>query len=64
MGSYSLLQGIFLTEGSNLTQGSTLGLLHCQQILYRLSHQGSPWKGRLWGSNPQAAQYHVGGVLG
>ena len=22
------------------------------------------WKGRLWGSNPQAAQYHVGGVLG
>ena len=34
--SHSLLQGIFLTQGSNL------GLLHCRQILYHLSHQGSP----------------------
>ena len=33
---YSLLQGIFLTQGSNP------GLLHCRQILYYLSHQGSP----------------------
>ena len=31
------LQGIFLTQGSNL------GFLHCRQILYHLSHQGSPW---------------------
>ena len=31
-----LLQGIFLT------QGSKPGLLHCRQILYYLSHQGSP----------------------
>ena len=31
-----LLQGIFLTQRSNL------GLLHCRQILYHLSHQGSP----------------------
>ena len=31
-----LLQGIFPTQGSNL------GLLHCRQTLYRLSHQGSP----------------------
>ena len=30
------LQGIFLTQGSNL------GFLHCRQILYHLSHQGSP----------------------
>ena len=30
------LQGIFLTQGSNL------GLLHCRQTLYRLSHHGSP----------------------
>ena len=30
-----LLQGIFLTQGSNL------GLLHCRQILYHLGHQGS-----------------------
>ena len=41
MGCHSLLQGIFLTQGSNLflTQGSNLGLLHCKQILYHLSHQ-------------------------
>ena len=25
-----------------LTQGSNLGLLHCRQILYQLSHQGCP----------------------
>ena len=25
-----------------LTQGSNLGLLNCRQILYQLSHQGSP----------------------
>ena len=36
VGSYSLLLGIFPTQGSNL------GLLHCRQILYCLSHQGSP----------------------
>ena len=32
----SLLQGIFPTVGSNP------GLLPCRQILYQLSHQGSP----------------------
>ena len=37
VGSYSLLQGIFLTQGWNQ------GLLHCRQILYCLSHQGSCW---------------------
>ena len=36
VGCNSILQGIFLTQGLNL------GLLHCRQILYRLSHQGSP----------------------
>ena len=35
VGSQSLLQGIFLTQGSNL------GLPHCRQILYPLSHQRS-----------------------
>ena len=35
VGSHSLLQGIFPTQGLNL-------LLHCRQILYRLSHHGSP----------------------
>ena len=36
VGSRSLLQGIFPTQGSNL------GLLHCRRILYSMSHQGSP----------------------
>ena len=36
VGSHSLLQGIFPTQGSNP------GLPHCRQILYQLSHQGSP----------------------
>ena len=36
VGSLSLLQGIFPTQGWNP------GLLHCRQILYQLSHQGSP----------------------
>ena len=35
VGNHSLLQGIFPT------QGSTLGLLYCRQILQHLSHQGS-----------------------
>ena len=34
--SLSLLQGIFPTQGSNP------GLPHCGQILYHLSHKGSP----------------------
>ena len=36
VGSRSFLQGIFPTQGSNPT------LLHCRQILYQLSQQGSP----------------------
>ena len=36
VGSFSLLQEIFPTQGSNP------GLLHCRQILYQLSHKGSP----------------------
>ena len=36
MGCHAFLQGIFPTQGSNL------GLLHCRQILYHLSHLGSP----------------------
>ena len=44
VGSHSLLQGIFSTQGSNP------GLLHCRQILYHLSHQGTPVSGiaRVW----------------
>ena len=43
--SLSLLQGIFLTQGSNP------GLPHCRKIFYQLSHQGSP---RIleWGAYP------------
>ena len=36
VGSSSLLQGVFPTQGSNP------GLLHCRRILYQLSHKGSP----------------------
>ena len=35
VGSLSLLQGIFPTQGLNP------GLPHCRRILYQLSHQGS-----------------------
>ena len=35
VGSLSLLQGIFPTQGSNP------GLPHCRQILYQFSHKGS-----------------------
>ena len=42
VGSHSLLQGIFPTQGLNP------GLLHCRQILYCLSQQGClkywPWR--------------------
>ena len=37
LGSHSLLQGIFLTQGLNP------GLLHCRQILHCLSQEGSPY---------------------
>ena len=36
VGILSLLQGIFLTQESNW------GPLHCRQILYQVSYQGSP----------------------
>ena len=32
----------FFREGVFPTQGSNQGLLHCRQILYQLSHKGSP----------------------
>ena len=42
VGSHSLLQGIFLTLGSNP------GLLHCRQVLYHMSHQGNPYADRIF----------------
>ena len=44
--SLSLLQQIFLTKESNQ------GFLHCRQILYQLSFQGSP--------NPYIQETHFG----
>ena len=41
MGCHSLLWGIFPTQRLNL------GHLHCRQMLYRLSHQGSKHKERI-----------------
>ena len=38
VGSLSLLQGIFPTQGLNQR------LLYCRRILYQLSHQGNPFK--------------------
>ena len=37
VGCHTLLQGIFPTQGSNPC------FPHCRQILYHLSHHGSPW---------------------
>ena len=37
VGCHALIQGTFPTQGSNP------GLPHCRQILYHLSHQGSPF---------------------
>ena len=51
VGCHFLLQGIFLTEGSNL---HFLCLLHCRQILYPLSHQGSPQMSRT-----QSKSFHI-----
>ena len=59
VGCHALLQGIFLNQGSNL---HLLCLLHCRQILYPLSHVGSPFMcltiveqnvipGRSWNNN-------------
>ena len=50
VGSLSLLQGIFPTQGSNPA------LLHCKWILYQLSHQASP---RLleWVAYPFSSRY-------
>ena len=38
VGSHSLLQGIFPTQGLNQ------GIPRCRQIIYHLSHQGSPFR--------------------
>ena len=67
VGSLSLLQGIFPSQGSNP------GLPHCRKILYQLSHQGSPrileWvaypflRGSSWPRNQTRVSYIAGGSL-
>ena len=55
VGCHFLLQEIFLTQGSNP------GLLHCRQMLYRLSHQGSWQQSLLWfqQSGVKARPHHL-----
>ena len=67
VGSVSLLQGIFPTQGSNP------GLPHCRRILYQLSHKGSPrileWvgypfsSGSSWPRNWTRVSYVAGGFF-
>ena len=42
VGCHFLVQGIFLTQGLNL------GLPHCRQILYHLSHREAQMLERVW----------------
>ena len=57
LGSHSLLQGNFTTQGLNP------GLLHCKQIVYDLSHQGSPTFGTppRWAIGPWSLHMPSGG---
>ena len=53
VGSLSLLQGIFPTQGSNP------GLPHCRWILYQLSHKRSPLTLRVGYKSPLSHQLHL-----
>ena len=58
VGGLSLLQGILPTQGLNP------GLLHCRQILYQLSHKGSPrileWVAYPFSSRSSRPRYWTG----
>ena len=58
VGSLPLLQGIVPTQGSNP------GLPHCRQILYQLSHKGSPrileWVAYLFSSRSSRPRNRTG----
>ena len=58
VGNLSLLRRIFPTQGSNP------GLLHCKQILYQLSHQGSPrilkWPAYLFSNRSSQSRNQTG----
>ena len=53
VGTLSLLQGIFPTQGSNP------GLPHCRQILYQMSYQGSPRNNAIWSNTDGTRDYHT-----
>ena len=57
VGIHALLQGIFLTQGSNPC------LPYCRRILYCLSYQGSPWLSLLYHKNlssqPHYSHQHI-----
>ena len=53
MCSHSLLQGIFQTQRLNPC------LLHCRQLLYQLSHQGSPADKGLYGQGYGFSSSHI-----
>ena len=53
VGSLSLLQGIFPTQGLNP------GLPHCRRILYQLSHKRSPLTLRAGYKSPLSHQLHL-----
>ena len=55
VGNHSLLQGIFLTQESNLA------FLHCRWILYHMSHQVSPLSTVLQSNS--VLDYTVHGIL-
>jgi len=61
VGSHASFQGIFPTQGSNP------GLLHCRQIIYNLSHQGSPrileWVAYPFSGNLSRVSYIAGGFF-
>ena len=60
---------ISFSRGSSQPRDWTPGLLHCRQILYHLSHQGSPFKGKWfkfrWGNKetPQGSLSTSFGLL-
>ena len=56
VGSLSLLQGIFPTQGLNP------GLQCCRRILYQPSHKGSPPTLPLWGRDPRKASSSLSAV--
>ena len=56
VGSLSLLQGIFPTQGSNP------GLPHCRRILYQQSHKGSPRR-LVWVAYPFSSRSSIDWVL-